>query len=162
MTYAEYLSLDYKDLVKASNKITGGSALALDLLHDSIMALSYKANLQDVIDSGACRFYLIKIMMVQWRSNTGPFYRNYVKQSLPIFEDFPDTEEDNEDEEIKVKKIKELVDQLPWYEKTLFNLFVEGDHNYSSMSKETLIPRTSISLTVRRVKDHVKTRLNEK
>lgn len=160
MTYSEYLKFDYADLVNAAKKITGNSPLALDLLHTSIVELSGKQNVQEVIDAGAARFYIIKVMMIQWRSVTGPFYRNYVKQGLPIMGDVTDETEATLDEE-DLLQIRRLIDELPWYEKTLFHLYAEGEHNYSTLSKLTKIPRTSISLSIRRVRDHVKNNLKK-
>lgn len=155
MNYSEYLKMDYDELVKASKKITGNSQLSLDLLHYAICEFSNKSTLQEVINAGAARFYIIKVMMVQWRSSTGPFYRNYVKQGLPILGDVVDEPVNDIDDE-EIDKIKQLVEELPWYDKALFNLYSDGEHNYSTLSKLTKIPRTSISLTIRRVRDHVK------
>jgi uncharacterized protein YerC len=41
----------------------------------------------------------------------------------------------------------------------LFKTFVEGGHTYSSLSRDTGIPRTSISLTVNRVREYIKQNL---
>ena len=155
MTYQEYLQQDYKDLVSAAKKITGNAPHALDLLHYSITEFSYKDNMQEVIDAGAARFYLIRIMMTQHRSVTGPFYRNYIKQSLPIVGDVLDHEEELPD----LDKVNQLLSKLPWYDRELFKLYSDGQHNYSTLSQLTRIPRTSISLTIRRVRDYIKSNL---
>ena len=155
MTYSEYLEMDYKELVKAAKKITGNNELALDLLHYSICELSGKPKVQEIVDSGGARFYLLRVMVTQWRSNTGPFYLNYVNRAIELPEDVPDVRDEHNDEE-DAMKVQKILSELPWYEQTLFKLFVEGDHTYSSLSEETMIPRTSISFTVKRVRDHVK------
>jgi hypothetical protein len=80
-------------LVKAANKITGNSELSYDLLHYAIEELSFKANVQSIIDSGGARFYLVRIMMTQWRSKTGPFYKQYIKiynKNLTILPEYID------------------------------------------------------------------------
>jgi len=152
VTYNEYLKQDYDALVEAANKISGNSPLALDLLHYCIVDFSYKKNMQEILDSGGTRFYIIRMMMTQQRSVTGPFYRNYVKRSLPILGDAKEEKE----EDLDVSRIKLLLDQLPWYDRELFKLFTEGQHNYKTLSELTLIPRTSISLTIRRVREYIK------
>lgn len=157
MTYQEYLAQDYNDLVSAAKKITGNAPHALELLHYAIVDFSYKPKLQEVIDAGAARFYLIRVMMTQHRSVTGPFYRNYIKQSLPIVGDVIDHEDDSEPKD--VEKIEKLISNLNWYDRELFKLYVAGCHNYSSLSELTKIPRTSISLTIRRVREYVKSNL---
>jgi RNA polymerase sigma factor (sigma-70 family) len=157
LNFNQYLSNDYDALVDAANKITGNHHLALDLLHYGIEELSNKSNLQDIIDSGGARFYLIRILMTQWRSQTGPFHRQFVKQHEEL--DYHDKPE-KEDKQLDIDQVNKLIDGLDWYDKELFKLFAEGDHNYSTLSKETGIPRTSIALTIKRVRKHIKKNLN--
>lgn len=153
MDYNTFLKNDYDALVKASNKITGNNKLSFDLLHYAIEEMSYKSNLQDILDSGGARFYCVCIMTTQWRSKTGPFYKTYVKKNESIEDiDIPEVEE----QELDTKKVNQLLDELNWYDKDLFKLFAEGDYNFSTLSKATGIPRTSIGLTINRVRKYLK------
>lgn len=158
LDFNTYLSKDYNELVKAFNKITGNNDLAIDLLHYAIEECSYKSNLQDIIDSGGMRFYLVRIGMTQWRSKTGPFYKAFIKSGGTV-----DVEtiniSDEKEETIDIKRVESILNQLPWYDATLFKLYVEGQHNFSSLARETGIPRTSIGLTLNRVKKHIKKHL---
>lgn len=156
MTFNDYLNNDYNDLVKAVNKITGNNDLALDLLHYAIEEMSSKANVQSIVDSGGARFYLVRIMMTQWRSKTGPFYKQYIKSGEQI--EHHDIAE-KEEEHLDINKVNAILDELSWYDKELFRLYAEGEHNYSTLSKETGIPRTSIGLTINRVKKYIKQNL---
>jgi RNA polymerase sigma factor (sigma-70 family) len=153
LTFDQFLKEDYKALKEAAEKITGRSQLAEDLLHYAIEEMSYKENLQGIIDSGGARFYCVRIMMTQWRSQTGPFYKQFVRQHDDVeLHDKPIEEV----EPFDFKKVNHLLDQLNWYDRELFKLFAEGSHTYSSLSRETGIPRTSISLTVNRVRNYIK------
>ncbi len=153
MTFNQFLEHEYKALVEAAHKITGNNALAYDLLHYAIEELSFKKNIQDIIDSGGGRFYCVRIMMTQWRSQTGPFYKQFMKQNEQLeFHDKPETEE----EHLDIKKVNKLLDELNWYDRELFKLFAAGKHSYSSLARETQIPRTSISLTINRVRKYLK------
>lgn len=143
--------------MQAAQKITGNNELAGDLLHYAIEELSYKPNLQAILDSGGARFYLVRICMTQWRSQTGPFYKQFVRQEQEIDEFINKTEE--EETTLDVKKVEQILNELPWYDRELFKLYAEGNHNYSSLAKETGIPRTSIGLTINRVKKHIKKNL---
>lgn len=156
MNFNEYLSNDYNALVEAANKITGNHHLALDLLHYGIEELSTKANLQDIIDSGGARFYLIRILMTQWRSQTGPFHRQFIKQHEEL--EWHDKEE-KEERHLDLNRVNKIIDSLDWYDRELFKLFAEGNHNFSTLSKETGIPRTSIALTIKRVRKYIKSNL---
>jgi len=153
LDFNTFLSQDYHALQQAANKITGNNELSYDLLHYAIEELSHKKNLQDILDSGGARFYLVRIMMTQWRSKTGPFYKQFIKTELDI--DHYDRE-DAEEKHLDIERINKILEDLPWYDKELFKLYAEGQHNYSSLAKETGIPRTSIGLTINRVKKHIK------
>ena len=80
MTFDQYLKEDYKALMDAANKITGHNELAVDLLHYAIEQMSHKENLEAILASGGARFYCVCIMSTQWRSQTGPFYKQFVRQ----------------------------------------------------------------------------------
>ena len=161
MTYSEYLAQDYKNLVDAAKRITGNAPYAIELLHYSIVDFSYKPALQEVLDAGAARFYLVRVMMTQHRSVTGPFYRDFVKQNLPILGEVHDhsDDQDGSNYDIDYDKIAKLIENLPWYDRELFKLYAEGQHNYSTLSELTKIPRTSISVTIRRVREYIKSNL---
>ena len=153
MTFNQFLEHDYQALVDAAHKITGNSDISFDLLHYAIEEMSLKKNLQDIIDSGGARFYCVRIMMTQHRSQTGPFYKQFVKQNEQLeFHDKAETEE----EHLDIKKVNTLLDELNWYDRELFKLFAAGEHTYSSLARETQIPRTSISLTINRVRRYLK------
>lgn len=155
MDFSEYLAKDYTSLVEAANKITGNNKLSTDLLHYAIEEMSYKINLQDIVDSGGARFYCVRIMMTQWRSQTGPFYKSFVKHGNTI--DISSIDIQIEDESVlDVTRVNEILNELPWYDANLFKLYAERSLNFSKLSRETGIPRTSIGLTINRVKKHIK------
>jgi DNA-directed RNA polymerase specialized sigma24 family protein len=114
--------------------------------------------MKDIIESGGLRFYIVRIMMIQWKSKTGPFYKMYFNNnwSDPV-EALPEVEED--EVFLDTKRVDQLLDELPWYDRQLFRIFADGGHTYSSLSRETQIPRTSISLTINRVRKHIKKNL---
>ena len=156
MNLNQFLEKEYPTLQQAAQKITGNHELQLDLLHYAIEELSGKKNLDSILASGGGRFYLVSIMLTQWRSQTGPFYKQYLKENIDITTwEQPEIEE----ETIDVKRINQILNTLPWYDRELFKLYVEGNHTYSSLSRETQIPRTSIGLTIKRVRKYIKQNL---
>jgi DNA-directed RNA polymerase specialized sigma24 family protein len=156
LDFNQYLSNDYSELTNAAKKITGSNELSTDLLHYAIEEVSYKSNLQAIIDSGGMRFYLVRIMMTQWRSSTGPFYKAFVKSGGQIELDKVEHLVEKETEVLDTKRVNQIVESLPWYDKELWKLYVEGGYNYTGLAKVTGIPRTSIGLTINRVKKHIK------
>ena len=140
---------EYPILIEASKKITGGHELHLDLLHYAIEELYSKSNYNEIINSGGLRFYIVRIMLTQWRSNTGPFYKMLFNQkSNEIVGDFiyEDEYDFNELEYIKA------LDGLAWYDKELFKIFSDKQHTISSLSRETGIPRSSVDITIKKVR----------
>jgi len=141
--------LEYPILIEASKKITGNHELHLDLLHYAIEELYSKPNYNEIINSGGLRFYVVRIMLTQWRSNTGPFYKMFFNQkSNEIVGDFiyEDEYDFNEIEYIKA------LDGLAWYDKELFKIFSDKQHTISSLSRETGIPRSSVDITIKKVR----------
>ena len=156
MTYNEFLEIEYQNLIDAANKITGNNELSYDLLHYAIEELSGKQNLQDIVDSGGARFYCVRIMMTQWRSKTGPFYKEFIKSYDQVEQwDAADVEE----EPFDISRVHELLNKLNWYDRELFLAYSEGQHTYSSLSRETRIHRSSIALTINRVRKYLKKNL---
>ena len=156
MNLNQFLEQEYTTLQQAAQKITGNNELQLDLLHYAIEELSGKQNLDAILESGGGRFYLVSIMMTQWRSQTGPFYKQFMKEHVDIAT-WDQAEED--EPTMDITRIRKILDGLPWYERELFKLYTDGQHTYSSLSRETGIPRTSIGLTIKRIRKHIKQNL---
>jgi hypothetical protein len=140
---------EYPILIEASKKITNNHELHLDLLHYALEELYSKKNYEEIINSGGVRFYVVRIMLTQWRSNTGPFYKMFFNQkSNEISEDIIDYKEYDQQE---LEYIKALED-LAWYDKELFKIFSDKQHTISSLSRETGIPRSSVDITIKKVR----------
>jgi hypothetical protein len=121
----------------------------LDLLHYALEELYSKKNYEEIINSGGVRFYIVRIMLTQWRSNTGPFYKMFFNQkSNEIVGDFI-YEDDYEFSEIDYIN---ALDDLQWYDKELFKIFSDKQHTISSLSRETGIPRSSVDITIKKVR----------
>jgi hypothetical protein len=140
---------EYPILIEASKKITNNHELHMDLLHYALEELYSKKNYEEIINSGGVRFYVVRIMLTQWRSNTGPFYKMFFNQkSNEISEDIIDYKEYDKNE---LEYIKALED-LAWYDKELFKIFSYKQHTISSLSRETGIPRSSVDITIKKVR----------
>ena len=165
MTINSWITENYKQLQDAARTITGNNQLKDDLLHYAIETLLSKPH--DVIEaclaSGGVNFYIIRVMMIQWRSTTGPFYLQYRK----LYDDESAltnlAEESDADEQEYIlttaNAIQKELDNLDWYSRELFNLHHLDGISISEISRSTKIPRTSISLTLKRVKTHIKNKL---
>ncbi len=151
----QFVNDNYTTLEDAAKKISGNDPLWQELLHYTLDEFLRKPNVDEIIESGGGRFYCVRIMMNQFRSTTSPFYTIYRKpsDSLEEAEDFVEEEDDTKE---LVKKIKQELQKLPWYDRMLFETFVDEGHTISSLARATGIPRTSISLSINRIRRHIK------
>lgn len=146
------LTNEYPKLIEASKKITGNHELHLDLLHYALEELYSKSNYDEIINSGGVRFYVVRIMLTQWRSNTGPFYKMFFNpKNNEIVGDFADMPT-----EINELDYKQVLESLGWFDKELFKLFTIGQHTISSLARQTGIPRSSVDFTIKKVRKILK------
>jgi hypothetical protein len=145
----------YLPLKEASVKISGGSHLAEELLHYTLDAFLRNPKCEEILDAGAGRWFCVKIMMNSFRSVTSPFYHTYRNNPFPLHEAQDVIEEEDPTEELAARA-KILLGELPWYDRMLFQTFVEDNHTVSSLARSTGIPRTSVSLTINRVRRYLK------
>jgi hypothetical protein len=151
----QFVEDNYAPLEEAAKKISGNDPLWQELLHYTIDIFLRKPRVAEIIESGGGRFYCVRIMMNSYRSTTSPFYSTYRKPT----EDLSDLGylEDEEDDSLQtVNRIKAELAKLPWYDRMLFETFVDEGHTISSLSRVTGIPRTSISLTINRIRKHIR------
>lgn len=154
MTANEYIESNLQNINKAARNISGSHPLWKDLVAESILVFLQKPDLQSIVDSGGSLFYIVRIMSNQWKSQTSPFWRNYRGYS----EEVPDIEEDEEPDRSMEDYLMKELEEMHWYGKTLFKLhYLEGE-SISKISRETNIPRSSITLEIKRVKDSLLTK----
>lgn len=163
MTVNEYLESDYQHLVDAANKISGNHPLARESVHYAMSDFMSKTNVADIVESGGGRFYIVAILLKCWRSKTSPFYRTYLnhnyQQFTPAEEGIPNEEDDEMMSQYELAT--KLLAGLNWYDRMLFEVYVQESHSISSLSRATGIPRTSVSLTIHRVKDYLQQQLKK-
>jgi len=152
---------NYEELKKAAYRISKSSELAEELLHYCIEEFLSKKDSSGIVASGGGRFYIVRIMMNQWNSVTSPFYHTYRRHYDELHEEILDHDAE-EDEYVgeTADRAREELDRLSWYDRMLFDTFVSESHTVSSLARSTGIPRTSISLTINRIRKHLKNKLN--
>lgn len=164
MDINDWTNQNYSKLLVSAKNISYNNELSTELLHYSLEQLLLKPNVLEIINSGGAEFYIVRIMLNQWRSTTSPFYRIYRKNQCQIDLDLYLLRNDVADEpepehEDRTDKIKSELCNLSWYERKLFELYSEDGYTISSLARETGIPRTSLSLSINRVRKHLKEKL---
>lgn len=157
LTVSEWTSLNYQPLKDALYRISG-SPLHTDLLHETLTAFLTHKDAQTIVDSGGAFFYCLRIATNLWKSDTSPFYKQYKHEHVELTESHELIAEVPVNTEALYNEIDRLIDKdLSWYENRLLKLYAEEGANALRIAKLTGIPRTSISLTIKRIKTHIRT-----
>jgi DNA-directed RNA polymerase specialized sigma24 family protein len=156
----QFVNDNYLALKEAAERISGNDPLSEELLHYTLDEFLRKRDVESIVESGGGRFYCVRIMMTQWKSVTSPFYHTYRKPSDDIeIESVGEIPDEEEDITAMADKIREELQLLNWYDRKLFEIFMEENHTISSLARATGIPRTSISLSINRIRKHIKKNL---
>ena len=163
MTIKEWTDNNYLPLKQACERISENSPLAEELLHYVLSEFLLKQDVSSIIMSGNAFFYCLRIATNSWKSTTSPFYRTYRDPNYQCV--IPDLAEQSPEEEQDWDALwaqtQEKIEQLGWYEQELLKVYAENNGNASLVSRLTKIPRTSINLTIRKIKSHIKDTLTE-
>jgi hypothetical protein len=162
LTIKEWTDNNYSPLKDACKRIAEGNPLSEELLHYVLSEFLGKPDVQTIVTSGGAFYFCLRMATNSWKSTTSPFYRMYRDPNLQC--QMPDIAEEPEEEdnsESLWKHAQDKMNELGWYEKELLQVYAENNGNASLVSRLTKIPRTSINLTIRKVKLHITQSLAE-
>ena len=132
--------------------------------------------LQDIHDKGGLLWYSIRCITLSVHSKTSRYYYKYDKYYEKIDsnyckEDDTYTSFDNiskglydsstDDKEIQLQAVSNLLDNMYWYDKELFNTYFKGGYTLDKLSDKTGISRMSIFNTIKKVKKYLRENINE-
>jgi hypothetical protein len=137
--------------------------LSDELLHYTLEVLLQRKDLFHLVETGEAWYMCLKIATNNWHSVNSPFHRTYRQdhQDISTVTEKPDTDPDYDDKiDTLMSRIDTELKLLTWFESMLMRVYVEHNENAALLSRKTGIPRTSINLTIKRVKQHLKKRIN--
>jgi RNA polymerase sigma factor (sigma-70 family) len=164
-----YLKKSYNKLLEISRRITSDKYPDYeDLLHETIVAL-YNSDLEKIkiiIEKKQLTFYIVRIMMNQYQSNTSPYHKKYRKsyndkqlKEFYIYNKEPLTKEklqEFEDKEKRLQWIDEKLKGLGWFDVSVFKLYYKEKFSLNSMSRATKINRSTLGKSIRFIKNFLK------
>lgn len=156
----------YKQYLKASMTITKNDRDAQDLMHDVLIMLSKNETFNNLSNADKL-FFFVRALKNQFNSNSSFYTRNYKKytfKELKVDFDIPDTIYEEKPSLDWIKEIMELeVHDNPdfWYEKGIFELWIEHKGFIERIHKQTRIPRYSIKETIEETKRWINKKWNE-
>ena len=164
-----YLEKSYNKLLEISKRITSNKYPDYeDVLHESIIALynSDQEKIKDIIEKKQLTFYIVRIMMNQYQSNTSPYHKKYRRtkhkehlKEFYIYTKEPLTKEkmqEFEDREKRLQWIDEKLKGLSWFDVEVFRIYFREGFSLNKMQKETKINRSTLGKSIRYIKNYLK------
>jgi hypothetical protein len=164
-----WLTNNYEGIKTMCQKITRGHEETDDLLHYSILHFMDHARAEELAECGQAMRFLSGIMWRSFHSSTSAYHTEYRQKGRVHSGEVPEVEEigydDHTDQVAQtvtglIEELKTCGDTTTWYHATLFTMWLENP-NYSQLSKQTGIPRTSISHAVGETKKLLLLKLNK-
>jgi len=155
-----------------SKKICKSSKEHEDVAHYVITKFAEKENAQELIDRNEGMKFMSGMIWRSFHSSTSPYHTVY-RQKGRVFglnehkqiEDIESEEYDYE-KDIAIEGIQGVIEDMKgsgielWYRATLFEMYVKQS-NYSELSRQTGIPRTSISHAVEEARKYIQQQLEK-
>jgi DNA-directed RNA polymerase specialized sigma24 family protein len=161
----DWMTQNWKQLQQAARNISQNHELWTDLLQHCLVDFLEKPESQSIIDNGYAKFYIVRMMMNQWRSVTSPFYRIYRSNDHKSIDELDLTEwyyESPDEPQWDIDRVKTILEYMSedrtkagWYHAKLVELYAETP-NFSQLATVTKISRTSISKSVDRARKEIK------
>ena len=165
MSTNEWIETNWHKLEQAAKNVSRGHQLWQDLLNHVILDFLEKDKAPEIVHDGYAQFYIVRMMITQWRSQTSPFYKKWKDSPKTSVEDSqlaqwyhqPDEEVDWNMDKINLilDHMEEDKEEAGWYHKKLIDLYAETP-NYKRLAEMTGISRTSITKSIKRAQADVK------
>ncbi len=165
----EYLEKSYTNLLDISKRITSNRHPDYeDLLHETILALynSDQQKIKYIIEQKKLTFYIVRIMLNQYQSNTSPYHKKYRKKynekqlkEFYIYTKEPLTKEKMkklEEQEDRLQWIEDKLKHLSWFDVEVFKIYYRENYSLNTMSKATKINRSTLGKSIRYIKNYLK------
>jgi DNA-directed RNA polymerase specialized sigma24 family protein len=157
----KYITINYYDLLKVCKKYTKNDDWASELLHEVILQIydSKSLNNMDKLQDKNIKYYIIRIITVNWCYETSPFYRKYKKPAMNTIDLTEAMSMAYQDEELNQHEMMELMEEewaeLDWFRKNIFERYLTMG-SLKKVSKDTTIPLTSIARYIKTAKTDIK------
>ena len=150
----EYITENYTDIRGWLKNVTKGERPDLfeDFFHDTLITFMEHPSAPSVIEDGGVRWFLVRIGLNNWRSNTSPHYKKYKTPFLELFENlnYYDEELYDFDLDIEIQRVLNILDDMlenggdDKYYSFLILMYVSLKCNLSEVGRRFNIERNTI------------------
>ncbi len=144
----------YNKYLDITKKITNYDERSQDLLQDILLNFQ-RSTLFNTLSERERVFFLIRAIKNQYYSKNSYFYRDYIRPTGGKLDYEFDIEDKTEPEYPNLDWVKERIEQLNWYQKGIFTLYIELG-TIEKVSKQTKIPLYSIRKSINETKKFLK------
>lgn len=155
----KYITNNYYVLLAISKKYTKNDDWASELLHEVILQLYDKKELKLQLDDNSIKYYIIRMLMVNWCYESSPFYKKHKKNNFTTVELNDAIQVLNQESELDSHKFIEIMEEefgeVNWFNKIIFEKYMVLG-SLKKVSIDTTISIPSIGRYVRETKEQVK------
>ena len=148
-----------------TKRICKGSPESEDVAHYCIQKFCEHERAEELIEANEAMKFLSGMIHRSFHSSTSPYHKIY-RQSGRVHQLYDHTINNKQDvpydteTDLKIEAIQGLLEEMEaegveqWYRATLFQMWLKNA-NYSDLSRQTGIPRTSISQAVNECREYI-------
>ena len=160
-----FLTNNYDDIILMSKKICRSHHEYEEVAHFAISEFVEHEGGQELVDTGRAMNFLSGIIHRSFHSSTSKYHTLYRQKGrmheLPVnYDNVQDSTEYNPEHDIATEAIQGILEDMKatgidlWFRAALFEMYVK-EPNFSELSRQTKIPRTSISKAVEEARDYI-------
>jgi len=160
-----FLTKNYEAIILMSKKICRGHFESEEVAHFAISEFIEHERGQELVDTGRAMNFLSGIIHRSFHSSTSKYHTLYRQKGrmyeLPVdYDNIQDSTEYSLEEDIATEAIQGILEDMKsdtielWFRAALFEMYVR-EPNFSELSRQTKIPRTSISKAVEEAKEYI-------
>jgi hypothetical protein len=154
-----YITKNYYFLLSVAKKYTKNNDWASELLHEVILQLYDKNEVNVKLQDKDIKYYIIRMLMVNWCYPSSPFYQKYKKDNLTTVEMTDAIQVMNKESEMDSHKFMEIMEEefgdLNWFNKVIFEKYMVLG-SLKKVAVDTSISLPSIGRYVKETRTQVK------
>lgn len=155
----KYITNNYYLLLSISKKYTKNDDWASELLHEVILQLYDKKELKLQLDDNSIKYYIVRMLMVNWCYESSPFYKKHKKSNITTVELNDAIQVMNKESEMDSHRFMEIMEEefgeVNWFNKVIFEKYMVLG-SLKKVSIDTTITLPSIGRYVKETRQQVK------
>jgi len=166
----QWITTNYENIQQWAKNAAQGKPDWEDLCHYAIASFLENPKAEELVERGEARWFIVRILLNSSRGQKSHYFRLYRPKHDTLPDSHTDIQNEDYDHDIDLltENIRGILDDLQhgdveqWYMATLFELCIKQDKiNFSKISRETGIPRTSVANAYYQTIEYVKNKLTE-